>query len=148
MTNGCVFISYSSQDVKVAEVIERSLEDAGFEVWRDQSRLQNVADWSQSIAETLAHDVDAVSLVWSRAAEESARLNLLSSLPIGSGSTSRKAAYSGFRRRTRLTGLRSSSLLLVIAWNCLYLTHVALTQLANISTSYSSTLKGASGTFW
>ncbi|MCI0665123.1 MAG: TIR domain-containing protein, partial [Acidobacteria bacterium] len=71
MTNGCVFISYSSQDVKVAEVIERSLEEAGFEVWRDQSRLQGVADWSQSIAETLTHDVDAVSLVWSRAAADS-----------------------------------------------------------------------------
>jgi hypothetical protein len=65
------FISYSSKDVKIAKIIHQKLEAAGFEVWRDESRLEKVPDWSRDIAESLAYKADAVCLLWSKAAEDS-----------------------------------------------------------------------------
>ncbi len=62
VNNPSIFISYSSKDRKVVEDIHKQLEDAGFDVWRDQSRLET--DWSREIAYALA-DADVVCLMWS-----------------------------------------------------------------------------------
>ena len=63
-----IFISYSSKDRKVAEGVEENLRSAGFDVWRDQSRLET--DWSREIAFALA-DSNALCLLWSKTAAES-----------------------------------------------------------------------------
>ena len=63
-----VFISYSSRDVKFAEELERRLEDAGAEVWRDKSRIET--DWSREIAMALARSRFIV-MIWSSAAAAS-----------------------------------------------------------------------------
>ena len=58
-----VFISYSSRNPRPAIAVERSLEAAGFDVWRDERRLEN--DWSAEIAHALAES-DLVCLLWSK----------------------------------------------------------------------------------
>jgi len=63
-----LFISYASKDRAVVGKIHNYLEEAGFEVWRDQTRL--VTDWSREIAFALA-DCDVVCLMWSQHAAAS-----------------------------------------------------------------------------
>jgi hypothetical protein len=57
-----VFISYSSKDRQSAETIHKNLDAAGFNVWRDQTRLET--DWSREIALALAES-DLLCLLWS-----------------------------------------------------------------------------------
>lgn len=63
-----VFISYSSKDREVAERIHQKFKTAGFDVWRDQTRLET--DWSREIAEALA-DRDVLCLLWSEQSAQS-----------------------------------------------------------------------------
>jgi WD40 repeat protein len=63
-----VFISYSSKNRKQAKAVQKSLEAAGLEVWRDQRKIEN--DWSAEIAQGLTQ-ADLVCLLWSREAAES-----------------------------------------------------------------------------
>ena len=51
---------------RIVEKIHSKLENAGFEVWRDQKRLET--DWSREIAFALA-DCDVICLMWSQHAE-------------------------------------------------------------------------------
>jgi TIR domain len=44
-----VFISYASQDAKVAHRIRDTLREAGLEVWLDQSELRGGDAWDTSI---------------------------------------------------------------------------------------------------
>ncbi|MBV8552987.1 MAG: TIR domain-containing protein [Acidobacteriaceae bacterium] len=60
-----VFISYSSENVEQARAIHAALETEGFEVWRDERRIET--DWSADIAEALAHS-DVICLIWTKAA--------------------------------------------------------------------------------
>jgi WD40 repeat protein len=62
-----VFVSYSSRNRKLAKAVQRSLEGAGFEVWRDQRRIEN--DWSAEIAAALGR-TDLLCLLWT---EDSAK---------------------------------------------------------------------------
>jgi len=36
-----ILISYSSKDAKIAENIHKLLEDEGYDVWRDKSKILN-----------------------------------------------------------------------------------------------------------
>jgi WD40 repeat protein len=60
-----VFISYSSRNRSAAVAVERALESAGLDVWRDERRLEN--DWSAEIAQALAR-ADLLCLLWSQEA--------------------------------------------------------------------------------
>jgi hypothetical protein len=62
-----IFISYSSKDVRIAERIHKLLEENGFGVWRDKSRIET--DWSKEIAYALSKQ-DVALVLWS---EESSR---------------------------------------------------------------------------
>ena len=69
MASSSLFISYSSKDVKIAEVIENHLLENGFDdVWRDKSQIR--ADWSREIANALSKS-DIVLLIWSDNSSES-----------------------------------------------------------------------------
>ncbi len=46
-----IFISYSSKDRKSAEEIHRQLKGTGFEVWRDQTRIET--DWSKRLEDDI-----------------------------------------------------------------------------------------------
>lgn len=63
-----LFISYSAKDTSMAEQLHKQLETAGFEVWRDQTRLET--NWSREIALALA-ETDAVCLIWTEHAARS-----------------------------------------------------------------------------
>jgi WD40 repeat protein len=52
----------------LAASIHKELGIAGFDIWRDQTRLER--DWSREIAHALA-DSDALCLIWSKNAEQS-----------------------------------------------------------------------------
>src|SRR5262245_44490920 len=65
-----VFISYSSKDRNHAEELHDAFVRAGLRVWRDKTRLES--DWSREIAYALANDADAVCLLWSPHAADSA----------------------------------------------------------------------------
>jgi hypothetical protein len=56
-----IFISYSSKDRKAAESVHERLAAAGFDIWRDQTRLET--DWSREIASALAES-DVLCLLW------------------------------------------------------------------------------------
>lgn len=58
-----IFISYSSKDVRYAQILERQLNDKGFTVWRDKTRLET--DWSREIAFALVES-DILCLIWSQ----------------------------------------------------------------------------------
>ena len=47
--SGAVFLSYASQDAKVAKRVSEALRAAGIEVWFDQSELRGGDAWDQSI---------------------------------------------------------------------------------------------------
>ncbi len=68
MTSPSLFISYSSADRAAAEAIHASLEADGFNVWRDQTRLEQ--NWSREIAHALA-GTDVVLVLWSGPASQS-----------------------------------------------------------------------------
>jgi WD40 repeat protein len=57
-----IFISYSSKNVKIAESIHKFLQDHGFDVWRDKSKIRK--DWSKEIAEALSKQ-DVSLVIWS-----------------------------------------------------------------------------------
>jgi WD40 repeat protein len=63
-----IFISYSSIDRDAVAQIHSSLESAGLDVWRDQTRLET--DWSREIAYALA-DAEVLCLMWSENASNS-----------------------------------------------------------------------------
>jgi TIR domain len=65
----CVFISYSSADRVMAEELQRDLEGLGFDVWRDQTRLE--LDWSSEISRALVDIADVMCLLWTPAAATS-----------------------------------------------------------------------------
>jgi WD40 repeat protein len=65
----CIFISYSSRDVKAAEELENTLRAEGFEVWRDGRNIET--DWSAEIATALTDRAEALCLVWSGPASKS-----------------------------------------------------------------------------
>lgn len=44
-----IFISYSRQDVRFAEALYESLNQAGFPAWLDVARLEKGEDWWESI---------------------------------------------------------------------------------------------------
>ena len=67
-----IFISYSSKESKTAEKIHKYLDEAGFEVWRDQTRLET--DWSREIAFALA-DSHILCLLWSEHSANSKWIN-------------------------------------------------------------------------
>jgi WD40 repeat protein len=56
-----VFISYSSKNRKQAKAVHKALEIGGFEVWRDERRIES--DWSAEIAVALAQ-ADLICLLW------------------------------------------------------------------------------------
>src|SRR5581483_9858066 len=68
MPQPSLFISYSSSDRALAESLHAALAARGFEVWRDQTRLEQ--DWSKEIAHALA-DADVLLLLWSTEAARS-----------------------------------------------------------------------------
>ena len=68
MRNTQIFISYASANRKVAEQVESRLKAAGFDVWRDQTRLET--DWSREIAQALAGS-DIICLIWTAEAAHS-----------------------------------------------------------------------------
>lgn len=57
-----IFISYSSKDEVIAEYLHEAIEKAGFEVWRDRTRLET--DWSREIAFALTES-DIICVIWS-----------------------------------------------------------------------------------
>jgi hypothetical protein len=57
-----IFISYSSKDVEIAESIHKFLDDGGFDVWRDKSRIET--NWSKEIADALSRQ-DVILVIWS-----------------------------------------------------------------------------------
>ena len=61
-----VFISYDHEDRKIAETLERCLNNAGFDVWWDE-RLQTGQKWAQEIDEALL-SATAVIVLWSNRA--------------------------------------------------------------------------------
>jgi WD40 repeat protein len=70
VSNGRVFISYASRDVKTARELEDLLRSdvIGQQVWRDERAIER--DWSREVAEELAA-CRAVVLVWSEDAVRS-----------------------------------------------------------------------------
>ena len=65
-----VFISYSSENVDVAERIERALQAKSFSVWRDNASLHAGEKWPKRLGEAIA-GVNALVLLWSKAAANS-----------------------------------------------------------------------------
>lgn len=63
-----IFISYSSRDQLLAEKVQKELDAAGFNVWRDKTRLET--DWSHEIAMALARS-DVLCLIWTENATQS-----------------------------------------------------------------------------
>lgn len=63
-----VFVSYSSEDVEIAEAIENHLLENGFRIWRDKRKIET--DWSREIANALSKS-DIVLLLWSENSSES-----------------------------------------------------------------------------
>lgn len=57
-----LFISYSSNDIQIAEKIENHLLANQFSVWRDKRKIET--DWSKEIADALSKS-DIVLLIWS-----------------------------------------------------------------------------------
>ncbi len=63
-----LFLSYSSKDKEISDVVYGKLRLEGFDVWRDQERLET--DWSKEIASALA-GIDILILLWSKYAKQS-----------------------------------------------------------------------------
>jgi hypothetical protein len=63
-----IFISYSSSDQDSAVRLERTLVQAGYATWRDQTQIDT--NWSVQVAQALS-DQDVVCLLWSQKAKDS-----------------------------------------------------------------------------
>ena len=63
-----IFISYSSKEIKIAETVQEYLEDNGFDIWRDKSKIRR--DWSKEIAYALSRQ-DVALILWSEDSSES-----------------------------------------------------------------------------
>ena len=59
---------YSSKDVEIAESIHKLLEDDGYDVWRDKSKIRR--DWSKEIARALSRQ-DVILVLWSEDSSKS-----------------------------------------------------------------------------
>lgn len=62
-TTGKLFISYSREDVKLAEQLEEDLKSKNYEVWRDRSRFTPGVKWSQAVSKPLG-ETNIVLLLW------------------------------------------------------------------------------------
>lgn len=65
-----VFISYVNEDRDLARKLSRSLEDAGFEVWLDESHILPGDNWAEKVSQAL-NDSQAMVVLVSPAAMES-----------------------------------------------------------------------------
>lgn len=68
MQKPSIFISYSSHDRPCAIRLEQALQQAGYRIWRDESRIDT--DWSIEVAHALSNQ-DLVCLLWSEHAQSS-----------------------------------------------------------------------------
>ncbi|SRR5712691_179086 len=66
-SNGHVFISYDSQDSAHADRLQRLLEDAGLQVWRDTDNLWSGQDWRAQIRRAITADALLFLACFSRA---------------------------------------------------------------------------------
>ena len=64
---GSVFISYASQDSRHADQLQRLLEDAGLQVWRDTANLWPGTDWRLQIRRAITKDALIFLACFSRA---------------------------------------------------------------------------------
>ena len=69
------FLSYSREDLELADRVSRQLADAGVTVWRDQEQLYGGQRWPKALGEAIAAS-DALVLLWSRHAAKSAFVEL------------------------------------------------------------------------
>lgn len=65
-----VFISYSHNDIEVAEAVEKRLRGEGYDVYRDATRIRHMTHWTKELAKELSQR-DVVVLLWSDAAAQS-----------------------------------------------------------------------------
>ena len=79
-----VFLSYSSDDVDFAEIVEGRLRAADIEVWRDQGELVAGEDWSDAIDQGIDW-CDVVVLVLTRAAIRSSYVTYEWAFALGKG---------------------------------------------------------------
>lgn len=68
MPKPSIFISYSSRDRDWAKRLEQALQQAGYQTWRDETRIDT--DWSAEVAQALARQ-DVVCLLWTANARDS-----------------------------------------------------------------------------
>lgn len=67
---GHIFLSYVSEDLKIAEKIRRDLEAAGFSVWRDKEQLQGGERWPERIRQAIQASTHVI-VIWSANAGQS-----------------------------------------------------------------------------
>lgn len=65
-----IFISYSRQDLLIAQQLEQAFEANGFSVWRDQESLYGGQQWPKAIGEAIA-GCDYFLIAWSQHANTS-----------------------------------------------------------------------------
>lgn len=58
-----LFVSYSSRDIEVCDILESDLEGMGFEVWRDRSDIRGGEDWARAIESSVGQAYALLVLV-------------------------------------------------------------------------------------
>ena len=75
---GCIFVSYASPDLRIAEYIVKQLQDKGLLVWFDKQQLQPGQDWEAEFSEAVERTCGVfLSLISDTSAQRLTDYNIL-----------------------------------------------------------------------